>query len=387
MGTLEARLPVDGRILARWPDFLMTPDLARLIAGRHELFCEFAETLEVPDRLAPDRAGRSRYIQLRFFLAVAQQQARAVAQAAVAGGPRLPGVPGVPGAPPQHQAWNSARGDAAKALAQARAPPPPPPPPARRSRTRSPAPSSARVHGVPPRLGPASDDGPGAPGVPGVDAWPSHGAKHFDEVMPLLSWLDWAPVVDASEESQLFHDLEAGVCYYENERWTQVWERFLRRGYAGFAGELFDERATEVLRRKVEAMGTHPGAAQLQRMAAAMQHLCRESRVEFLESLGPRQRQRLLEIEAWLLDLGTQYVRHLRAQGVDVQALALSQFCLEPCQRLAAVRQWAARTRFRTIPGGWAAAAAVWRIDPGPEIPGVAASALRDLLRLGPGSG
>ena len=198
--------------------------------------------------------------------------------------------------------------------------------------------------------------------------------------MPLLSWLDWAPVVDMSDESQLFHDLEAGGCYYENERWTQVWERFLRRGYAGFLGDQFDERATEMLRRKVEAMG-----AQLQRMAAAMQHLCRESRVEFLESLGPRQRQRLVEIEAWLLDLGTQYVRHLRVQGVDVQALALSQFCKEPRCRLGAIRQWAAKAGFRTVPGGWAAAAAVWRIDPGPEIPGVAASALRDLLRHGPG--
>lgn len=206
--------------------------------------------------------------------------------------------------------------------------------------------------------------------------------------MPLLSWLDWAPVVDALEESQLFHDLEAGGCYYENERWTQVWERFLRSGYAGFLGDLFDQRATETLRRKLEAMGTHPGATQLQRMAATMQRLCRESRVEFLESLGPRQRQRLVEIEAWLLELGTQYVRHLRAQGVDVHALAFSQFRLEPRRRLDAVRQWAARAGFRSMPGGWAAAAAVYRIDPGPEIPGgVAASALRDLLRLGPGCG
>ena len=368
MGTLAGAQPVDPRLLLRWPDFFMTPELARLMDGRTESFYEFLESLEVPVMVDLDRSRRTRYIYLRFFQAAAQQQARALALAATATA-GAPGVAGVQEVPSERQAWNSARGGAARALAQVL--------PAKRARSPSSAPPPAAVPGVPSGRGPACDIPPGVPGAA------THGTKHFYEVMPLLSWLDWAPVLERHEESQLFYDLEAGGCHEENERWLQVWERFLCRGYNGFAGVGFDQHASDILTRKVGAMGTHPGAIQLQLMAGAEQLRCRESRVEFLASLGQRQRQRLEEIEGWLRDLGTQYVCDLRGRGVDVHTLARSQFYMTHCCRLDAVRRWAATAGFRKMPGGWTAAAAspFWR--PSPDVPGVAATVLRDMLRLG----
>lgn len=333
------------RLRSRWPDFFPTAELARLVEGRTEFFHEFLETLDLGDLpRASDRGSKSRYIYLKFFLAIAQRQGRVVAQAAAqAATARGPGVPGVLVVPSDGQAWNAAEVSLE---------------------------STPGVHR-------------------GLDAPPgaaTHGAKHFYEVMPLLSWLNWAPLVERHEESQLFYDLEAGGCPEETERWVQVWERFLCRGYDGFMGGGFDRHASEILTRKVRAMGAHPGAPVLQRMAGEQQRRCRASRVEFLESLGHGQRLRLEEIEGWLLDLGTQYVRHLRGQGVDLHALAHAQFYVEHTRRLDAIREWTATVGFQKLSGGWAAAAdnsPSWRPKPEALDPGVAVSALGDLIRLG----
>ena len=179
--------------------------------------------------------------------------------------------------------------------------------------------------------------------------------------MPLLGWLDWVPLVGEEEESRLLHNLEAGGCFYENERWTHVWERVLCRGYAGFSGPLpFEGRAAALLTRKVEAMGCHPGAVQLELMATAVQRRCRESRASYLASLSQTQLQRVQEVEGWLLDLGRRYLSHLQGQGRDVRAMIVLG------EQLPAVREWAAAAGIPDVPEGWVAASAWhrWRVAP-----------------------
>lgn len=115
MGTLQ----VNPRVWAVWPPATtLTPQLARLIQGHEELFCEFVSQLKLPGDALGDRTS---YVFLRFSEAVAQE---AGAQAAV------PDVPGVLAASADGQAWSPVWGRIAAALAQinptgrSRSPPP-----------------------------------------------------------------------------------------------------------------------------------------------------------------------------------------------------------------------------------------------------------------------
>lgn len=197
-----------------------------------------------------------------------------------------------------------------------------------------------------------------------------HGTLHYDDVMPLLGWLDWVPLVGAEEELRLLLELEAGSCFYENERWTHVWERVLCRGYAGFSGPLpFEGRATELLTRKVQAMGRHPGAVQLELMALTVQRRSRESRASYLASLSQRQLLRVGQVEGWLLDLGKRYLSHLQGLGRDVRDIVEEQYRGGADSRLAPIRAWAAAAGIPDVPEGWVAASGWHRWHVAPDVP------------------